>query len=305
MTGPDAFLIVGDDPYLVSEELHKILENTSPLAVDEFDSEGSAAAVVQALATPSMFGENRTVLVRGVDAMPAESQKTILDYLEDPVGEGTLVMTAARPVSRLAAVVRRLGRVIEAAKGKRSDLFNWLGEQSKAKGLRLSGEAMAALMDSVGESRGALAGAVDELALAHAAGARLGKKEIERQFQHRPEARLFAFVDAVAERRRGEALDTLGRLIAQGEAPQLLIWNLNRHLRMMLAVRGDSPAQAAKTLGIQPWRAEKLVRQARGLPEEALVSAYIRLAEADHKMKRSEEPDSLTLERTVTAICEG
>lgn len=303
MTNPRAFLIVGDDPHLVSEELHKLLEKSAALEIDEFDSDADPKVVVQALATPSMFGETRTVLLRRVDSMSAESQKILADYLDDPSAESILILVAVRPVPRLASAVKRVGRVLEAAKGRRSDVLNWLAAESKAKGVKLTGEAMNVLIESVGESTGALAGAIEELSLAHAAGVRLGPKEVARQFQHRPEAKLFAFVDAVAERRKGEALDALGRLTSQGETPQMLAWNLNRHFRMLLASRGDSAVAAARTLGIQPWRAEKLVRQSQKFSQAALIDAYLALAGADWKMKRSEEPETLTLERTVVAIC--
>jgi DNA polymerase-3 subunit delta len=303
MTGSAAFLIVGDDQHLVSQELHGLLEGASPLSVDEFDSDADPAVIVQALETPALFGEARTVLVRGVDSMAAESQKILADYLGSPSFDNTLLMTAIRPVPRIAAAVKKAGRVIDAVRGRRSDLLNWLANQSKLRGVRLTGDALTVLIECVGESTGALAGALDELALAHAPGTRLGKKEVARQFQHRPEAKLFAFVDAVAERRGGQALDALGRLTARGEAPQMLIWNLNRHFRMMLDALGQSAASVARNLSIQPWRAEKLVRQARLFTPEALSSAYIVLAEADRKMKKSEEPEVLTLERTVVAIC--
>lgn len=303
MSSATAYLIVGDDPYLVSEQLHRLLEHAPPLAVDEFEAEADPSAIVQALGTSAMFGGTRTVLVRAVDAMGVDGQKALTQYLENPSPDSTLIMTAVRPVPRLSAAVKKVGRVIEAVKGRRSDILNWLAQQSKAKGVKLTGEAMAALVESAGESPGALAGALDELALAHAPGTRLGKKEIIRQFQHRPEARLFSFVDAVAERRQGEALDALGRLTVQGEAPQMLLWNLVRHFRLMLASQGDSPAAVARDLAVQPWRAEKLVRQAKAFSAAGLSDALIALAEADHKMKKTEEPGRLTLERTVVAIC--
>lgn len=303
MSHPVAFLIVGDDHHLVSEELHKLLERAAPLGIDEFDSEADPKMIVQALGTSSMFGETRTVLVRGLDAMPADSQKILAEYLDEAPGGSTLIMIAARPVPRLAAAVKKVGRIIEAAKGRRSDLFNWLAAESKAKGVKLTGDAMGVLIESVGESAGALAAALEELSLAHAPGARLGPREVGRQFQHRPGAKLFAFVDAVAERRPGEALDALGRLTAQGEAPQMLLWNLHRHFRMMLAAQGDSPAEAARKLSIQPWRAEKLVRQARRFSGAELARALCVLAEADWRMKKSEEPEAVTLERSVVAMC--
>jgi DNA polymerase III delta subunit len=63
-----------------------------------------------------------------------------------------------------------------------------------------------------------------------------------------------------------------------------------------------SASTAAGQLKIPQWRAEKLVRQARRFRAGDLVAAYQRLAEADLKMKRSEEPEALTLERLVVAL---
>jgi len=302
MINASAYLIVGDDPHLAKEELHKLLEGASQYAIDEFDAESEVGLVFQSLETASLFDEPRIAVVRAVDSMSAEAQKLIAEYLQDHSPGNTLILVAARPMPKIAAAVRKVGRVIEAAKGRRSDLFTWLNEQTKRKSLKLTSEAMATLIDSVGESREALAGALDLLSLAHAKGVRLGPGDIARQFQNRGEAKLFGFIDAVAERKQGQALEALNRLQAQGEAPQLLAWNLNRHFRMLLASKGESPAAAARTLGIPPWRAEKLVRQAKGFTPETLVAAYLVLAEADRKMKSSVEPEGLTLERAVVDI---
>jgi len=63
------------------------------------------------------------------------------------------------------------------------------------------------------------------------------------------------------------------------------------------------PSHARPLLGKPDWLAEKLCRQARGFGQEALIEAYQVLAEADLKVKSSEEPEGLTLERAVVALC--
>ncbi|MGI8426364.1 MAG: DNA polymerase III subunit delta [Actinomycetota bacterium] len=302
MINASAYLIVGDDPHLAKEELHKLLEGASPYAIDEFDAESETGLIFQSLETASLFDEPRIAVVHAVDSLSAEAQRQIAEYLQDHIPGNTLIMITVRPIPKIAAAVKKVGRVIEASKGRRSDLFNWLNEQTRKKGLKLTGDALATLIDSVGESREALAGALDLLSLAHAKGARLGPDDISRQFQNRGDAKLFGFIDAVAERKRATALEALNRLLDQGEAPQLLAWNLNRHFRMLLASKGESPAAVARSLGVPPWRAEKLVRQAKGFSQPMLVAAYQALAVADRKMKSSVEPEGLTLERAVVDI---
>ncbi|MCA1839524.1 MAG: hypothetical protein LC723_04235, partial [Actinobacteria bacterium] len=71
---------------------------------------------------------------------------------------------------------------------------------------------------------------------------------------------------------------------------------------MLLLSGSGSASKISTSLGIPQWRAEKLVRQARGFSEASLVAAYRDLAAADHKMKKSEEPEELTLQRLVVSI---
>ncbi|MGH9196181.1 MAG: DNA polymerase III subunit delta, partial [Acidimicrobiia bacterium] len=99
-----------------------------------------------------------------------------------------------------------------------------------------------------------------------------------------------------------QALEILHRLIKMGEAPQALFWMLARHFRMLLVAGDTNPKELADKLGLPSWRAEKLARQSRNYNAEELGQAFHVLAEADRRIKNSEEPELLTLERTVVSI---
>lgn len=297
-----AYFVVGDDAYLTSEALEGILAGVDELALSEFGPESDPSEIFQALDTPSMFGGRRVVIVRGVHEMPADVHRRVIAYLENPSVSASLVLVSAKPLAKIAAAARKVGRVIETGKGKRTDLFGWLREEAKARGLKISGDAMGALVEAVGEERMALVQAIDELALAMEEGTRLGPEEVRRQFQRRGDAKVFGFVDAVAARQTGAALEALHRLLRRGEAPQALFWTLLRHFKMLLLAIDAAPSSVAGDLGIPSWRAEKLVRQAANFSTPELLAAYQVLAGADRKMKKSEEPEELTLERAVVAI---
>jgi len=66
--------------------------------------------------------------------------------------------------------------------------------------------------------------------------------------------------------------------------------SLNAHLRTMrrlkrLAAEGVPARDAAATLQMHPFRAEKAYRQAEGFSEEELASATVRFAELDLAVK--------------------
>ena len=297
-----AVFVVGDDPYLSSEAVTKALAGIDQLSVEELPAGEDRARLLQALESTSLFGGRRAVVVRAVDEAPAEMQRSLIAYLQDPNPDCLLVLTSSKPLAALAEAVRKVGHVVEAGKGRRNDLFAWLREKAKELGLRTSGDAMATLVEAVGDERMALAQALDELALALGPGGRVGPDDVARQFRGRSRASTFAFLDAAATGQTGTALQALRRLLDQGEAPQALLWALARHFRAMIEVGEGPAAKVAKEMGMHPFRAEKLVRQATAFPPPALAQAYREIAAADRRTKAGEESEELALERAVVAI---
>lgn len=298
-----AVLVVGDDPYLISEAVAKALIGIDPLSVEELHAAADTERVFQALEATSLFGGRRAVVARGVDEAPAETQRRFSAYLKDPNPECLLLLVSTKPLGALAEAVRRVGHVADAARGKRNDLFLWLRERARALDLRMSGDAMGALLEAVGEERMALANALEELSLALGRGARLGPDGVARQFRGRSQTTTFAFLDAAATGQTGLSLQLMRRLLEQGEAPQALFGALARHVRGMLVVGGLPAARAARETGMHPFRAEKLVSQAAGYSPPALAQAYREIAAADHRYKSGMQGDELALERAVIAVC--
>jgi DNA polymerase-3 subunit delta len=303
MTAPiPAVLVLGDDPYLVSEAVAKALGGIDPLSVEDLHALDDREQVLSALESTSLFGGRRAVVVRAVEEAPAELQRGLVAYLQDPNPDCLLLLVSGRAVAALGDAVRAVGHVVEAGRGRRNDLFGWLRDKARALGLRLAGDAPAILLETVGEERMALAQALEELSLALGAGAVVGPEDVERQFGARTQANLFSFLDATATGQTGTALVAMRRLVDRGEAPQALLGALTRHVRLMIEV-GEGPAsRAAKALGLNPFRAEKLVKQASGYAPPALALAYRAMAESDRRLKAGEEADDLALERAVIAL---
>lgn len=299
-----AFLITGDDVFLEQTEIEKILEGSSGFSVDEFTGADGIDRVIEALGTVAMFDDRRVVILRSADDLTAEDQRRLIEYLATPQPDTLLIVTAKKPSAKLVSAVKSAGRVISAGRGKRTDVITWVRAEAAKRGLKLTGDAAVKLVESVGEERLGLANALEELSLMSGGGS-ISPAKVAAQFKSTADTKVYTFVDAVAGGRAGDAVDLLHRLIRQGEAPQMLFWALARHFRQMLVASEASAGAVASALGMPEWRAEKLVRQARGTGRDAIVRAYLRLADADHKMKKSEEPDELTLERAVVAIASG
>lgn len=297
-----AVLIHGDDAYLVSEALAKALAGIDPLSVEELHGAEDGDRVLTALESTSLFGGRRAVVVRAVDEGGADLPRRLASYLKDPNPDCLLIVTSAKPLAALAEAVRKVGHVVQAAKGRRQDVFLWLREKSRGLGLRLTGDAPNTLLESVGEERMALAQALEELSLALGANANVTAEAVTRQFQGRTQTSAFGFLDATTTGQTGTALVAMRHLVNHGEAPQALLGMLTRQVRLMIEVGDGPPAQVAKALGLHPFRAEKLVKFAAGYSPSALALAYRQVADADRRLKAGEESDVLALERAVIAV---
>jgi DNA polymerase-3 subunit delta len=127
-------------------------------------------------------------------------------------------------------------------------------------------------------------------------------------FPRLADQRVFAFTDAVGDRRLQLAMGSLRRLLEQGDEPLVLFGSLVAHVRRMLRARryaDQGTAAVAEAMGLPAWRAERLQKQARAYREDELVGALSVLAAADVEIKGGDLPPEVALERAVLQIVGG
>lgn len=299
-----AYLLAGES-FLAEEALQRVRAETGadPLSEISFDASAAPSEILEALETPSLLGGRRLVIVNDAQSLKKDHVEALSDYLGSPSDSAVLVLLVDGR-SKLTDVVKRAGTVItlEAPRGRR--LVGWLRERAREHELKLDDKGAWALLDSVGTELRDLDGALGQLQTQLGAGARVGAPQVRAAFARLADERIYAFTDAVGERRLGDAMGTLRRLLDQGEPPLVLFGALSGHVRRMLQAHGlDGPKAAGARLGMPEWRAERLLRQARSYREEELVSAMSVLAATDVEMKNGDLPvQEVPLERAVVRI---
>lgn len=302
------YLLTGE-PFLADEALAKLRDEvgSDPLSDVTFDSGVEVAELIGALQTPSLLGGRRLVVVTGAESLLKEQADAIGTYVEAPSESAVLALVASGK-TKVDAVVKRHGAVIalEAPRGRR--LVGWIRERARQHGLSVDDKAGWALIDSVGGDLRDLDGALSQLATALGSKARIGAAEVRRAFPRLADERIYAFTDAVGERRIAPAMTALRRLLEQGDEPLVLFGSLVAHIRRMLRVRPfvDQGTRAvADAAGMPEWRAERLAKQARTYKEEELVSALSFLAVTDMELKGEFPSAEAALERAVIQIVGG
>lgn len=287
--GP-VLLLWGEDAFLLREAAAEALGAMPRTEVEASEWRGGE---LSDLATPSLFGERRALVIDDVRSLPDEGMRELTAYLSSPDPEAPLVLLVrvgdrGKPAAALTKLVEPVGAVREVAVGRR-ELPGWLVARARARGIDLGPDAAAALVAVVGEDAGALASAVEQLGAAFP-GARIDRRAVEQQFRGLGEQHVWDLCDRAFERRLPEAIRALRSMLEAGDADLAILGGISTRLRDLIRVRSQPdrmpPAELAKAAGLRfDWQAKRYREQASGYSLEDLVALHRRVVEADLALK--------------------
>jgi DNA polymerase III subunit delta len=299
-------LLWGEDEFLLREAALELLGDLQPVEVDGGLWRGGETAD---LATPSLFGERRALLVSNAKALPDEGVRELARYLEAPDPGAPLVLVAvvgdrAKAPAALVKLVKGVGTVTEV-KIQRKELPGWLLKRATAKGLDLAPDGAAALVDTLGEDPGALERALEQLATAFS-GERITREIVARQFRGLGEQHVWDLCDRAFSRDLPGAMRSLRTLLEAGEAGLMLLGAITSRLRDLIRVASLperlAPADAARQAGLRfDWQVRRYRQQAKRFSAEDLAGLHERIAWADRALK-SGATDDVVLPMLVAAI---
>jgi DNA polymerase-3 subunit delta len=299
-------LLWGEDEFLLREAALELLGDLQPVEVDGGLWQGGETAD---LATPSLFGERRALLVSDAKALPDEGVRELARYLEAPDPGAPLVLVAvvgdrAKAPAALVKLVKGVGTVTEI-KIQRKELPGWLLKRATAKGLDLAPDGAAALVDTLGEDPGALERALEQLATAFS-GERITREIVARQFRGLGEQHVWDLCDRAFSRDLPGAMRSLRTLLEAGEAGLMLLGAITSRLRDLIRVASLperlAPADAARQAGLRfDWQVRRYRQQAERFSAQDLAGLHERIAWADRALK-SGATDDVVLPMLVAAI---
>ena len=206
--------------------------------------------------------------------------KAIEEYLASPA-PGTVLALVAEELKKDAALTKacaKIGDVLAYDVAKRK-ADAWVAERFKQAGVRAQPDAVAALVQLVGEDFHQLANEVDKLAL-WAGDEPIGEHEVEQLVAAVAETPTFALTDAWAQRDAGRTLEASETIFEREGRPRRdtaprLAGALGNHLAFMrrcqrLAAEGIRARDAASTLKRHPFYVEKVFGQAANFTEDEL-----------------------------------
>lgn len=267
--------------------------------------------IASRLGTATLFGGGTLVVVRQPGWIARESAgKARLAVLIADVAPGNALVFAelagqdgkvpASTDELRAAVASAGGTVTQFGAIGRERMLGWLERRAAELGIKLGPGAAQLLAERIGST--VREGDVDRRRQSE-----LANSELEKLALYRPDGTVsredvadlvteaipgstWAFLDALALRRGGEAARLADLLARDGTPLPVLTTQMHRRLRELILVRdhmdaGTRPPDLIKALRMQPFRAQKLTEQAATWTIAELESALAALVELDLRGK--------------------
>ncbi len=261
------------------------------LPPDEFDATNDLATDVVGVCQTLSFAGRRLVVVRNTDAWKAGDAAPLVDYLASPSADTCLALiSAGAPTPKLVAAIGNHGDVLEygpPAKASRKDKTKWFVQHVVAEceraGQRLPQALARTIVERVGEDAMALSQEATKLAMA-AGPDGIDSELVDLLVIPHPEAKSYELADAMTAGNRARVFELLSEL-ATGDHPSepiVIQMSLARHFRGVAAAQalgpGASPDDVGRVTGLRGYPAQKVVEQARALPDGAADRCVARLA---------------------------
>src|SRR5437870_12391405 len=162
---PSVALFWGDDAFLLKLGALKLLAERGFQAT-EVEGADWRGGELSDLATPSLWGERRALLVTQCEGLSDTGQRELKTYLGGPAPDAlcalTLVTRGKGPPPLAKSVQAASGTVRHVAL-KRQDLPTWVTGRAETRGMKMTRPAAAAVVGSIGEDTAALDQAVEQL----------------------------------------------------------------------------------------------------------------------------------------------
>lgn len=320
----------GDDGYALDRAAARVAERIAaatgapPERWRTTGAETNPATIAERVATAPMFGGGTVaIVVEPGPLLRAKADREALEAAIQAVAPGNALVflepgdpgpRRTKALAELEATVLRSGGEAKAFPAPREgQLPRWIADRAAERGVGIAPAAARELARRVGgfvregdvdrQRMGSLAvNELDKLALYRIDGP-IGEDDVRALVPEVIPDSTWALTDAIADRRAAVAGPLLDRLLETQPEPVILAV-LHRRLRELIEVAdhlaaGASPGSLVRTLGLKPFRADTLARQARRWTVAELTDALDGLLELDAMVKGAADAGATGAQRRL------
>jgi DNA polymerase-3 subunit delta len=322
------YIFYGDEELLRSEAVSSLRarmaeEDLGDLNTSSLDGRDlPLEELINACNTLPFLTQRRMVIVHDMlsrydRAGAAQEAQRLADYLPNMPETTRLVFVQAGALAKnnllLAKAQGMPGAVIReyAQLAPRSDeLRRWVAQRARTHGVAIESQAVALLIELVGNNLRAIDQELAKLAGRAAYAGSVRAEDVRALVSVWPQTDIFGMVDALGLGDHRTALKLFHTLLDGDAQPLYLLTMVARQLRLILAAKdlqeneGLASAAIGKRLSLARFVVDKLLRQAALFSFDDLAGLMERTVEVDQGIKTGQIEPVLALEMLILAICQ-
>ncbi|OWY38299.1 DNA polymerase III subunit delta [Xenophilus sp. AP218F] len=261
------------------------------------------------MSSVSLFASLKLLEIRIPGGKPGAEGGEALQQLAACLPDDTITLITlpkldkTQQQSKWFTALEKAGHVVEAKPVGRGELPGWIAKRLKAQGQQLGPEALAFFVARVEGNLLAARQEVDKLALLYPRG-ELSLADLQAAVANVARFDVFQLSEAWLAGDAPRLTRMLDGLMAEGEAPVLVLWSLTEDVRMLLKLRqglkeGRQPRDMARELRL--WgEKQKLAEPAlRRIGPRKLMDALSECARIDRQIKGVEPGEPWRTMRTL------
>ena len=303
------FFFHGPNTYEARQQIAKltrqyVMKTGSDMGLERLDgSKLSLERLDGALMAVPFLASSRLVIIEALGANKALSTK-IPDMLKRIPNTTVAVFYDPNPDKRTVyyKTLSTAGKRVEFLPPTQPALQRWVGEQVAAGGGSIDRPAMNKLLDLAGEDQWRLSGEIAKLLDYSSV---ISVESVNELVVPSQTETIFVLIEAMTAGNTQEALQTYDRLRSSGENEMLIlnmvVWQL-RNLLLAKTAGKISPPELAKTAGMSPYVAGKMLARRHNFSEERLKTAFIAAVNTDYGIKSGSGASDIMVEQLIVKL---
>lgn len=300
-------LVFGSEHYLAARSISRIrkdLKSAHPeLEIDEVSEGEYSNGLLLSLASPSLFAEQRLVIIHGAaEELAADMER----YLIEPNPSCTVIVRLPNLVGHNGKFKTNFSRQalnIACEELKRdSDKLAFINSEFESQNVAIEPQAARLLLLAFANELGELGAACSQLA--SLGKSKISKADVETTFDGRVETNAFKIADAAMAGNAAEAIRLFRHGSATGIDPVALTAALAMRVRQLARLFNDRNGNAA-ALGMAPWQVDKARKELAGWTEQELVELVQLVAKTDADVKGAAREPDYSVEKLLMAMAKA
>ncbi|PTJ49303.1 DNA polymerase III subunit delta [Staphylococcus simulans] len=317
--------IYGEVPELIEKKTQELTQQYLQGEKDEFNyasfnlNETEISVCIEEALTLPFFSDLKAVIVKNAYIFTGDrgnkdlnhNIEQLQEFIEKYDGPSLVIFEFYNPKlderKKLVKSLKKYTKLVKIEQMSEDELKNWIKHTLNEQYKDIKQDALNLFIDLTGINFNLVKQELEKIILYLGDRPTISKQDVETIVNRSLEQNVFLLTDYIQQGKKTEAVHLVNDLITLKEEPIKLLALIASNFRLyyqckILAKKGYSQAQIAKTVSVHPFRVKLALRASRQYDLKHLMNIMNACAETDYKLKSSYMDKQLILELFILSI---